>query len=90
MSEHTPGPWVTKGFRIWELAKFGQSRTGIVAQTSIAWRTSKETEANANLLAAAPDLLKALQDLAAKDHPPEYAPEVVRAGNVITKALGHD
>lgn len=60
---HTPGPWVTKGFKIWEERKFVQGRAGIVGEASISWHDSKTTEANARLIAAAPDLLQALEDL---------------------------
>jgi len=59
---HTPGPWVTKGFKIWEERKFGQARAGIVGEASLPWHDSETTEANARLIAAAPDLLEALRN----------------------------
>lgn len=61
MSGHTPGPWCRKGFKIWEQARFGQMRAGIVAEASLSWRDSATCNANARLIAAAPDLLEMLQ-----------------------------
>lgn len=63
MSTHTPGPWAIDGgsWRPWEGA------IGIVNPNSahhIAWTTSGElvpAEANARLIAAAPDMLEACQ-----------------------------
>jgi FMN phosphatase YigB (HAD superfamily) len=60
MEKHTPGPW--------ECGKFAHYFTDVVAvdgrrvaTATIAYRSSAEADANARLLAAAPDLLAALR-----------------------------
>ncbi|WP_127812463.1 hypothetical protein [Bordetella avium] len=60
-TKHTPGPWKC------QLAKSGSGRLQVSGprgeQIAILWRSSKETtEANARLIAAAPDLLEALEE----------------------------
>lgn len=66
MSKHTPGPWVAVGAMVenthdynpdicsCDLRSFGQENL---------WREYEETLANARLIAAAPDLLQAIQGL---------------------------
>lgn len=69
MSEttHTPGPWTRdgtpEGLRI--CAPFDQlgPRGVTVAEVSRAWKDDAEARADANLIAAAPDLLAALSRL---------------------------
>lgn len=57
-TKHTPGPWHTDGKDVWV-------ENGLnVDQASITRRV--DTEANARLIAAAPELLDALQMLANK------------------------
>lgn len=64
-SKHTPGPWkVThpKSGRV----QISHSRGGMVGhapQICAMWRSSDVTEANARLIAAAPELLEKLQQL---------------------------
>lgn len=54
---HTPGPWNTNGARV-------NSADGyFVADVSYARRRADEIFANANLIAAAPDLLAALESV---------------------------
>jgi hypothetical protein len=64
MSKHTPGPWYTAGtFRkVYVVAKEGE-REVIVANSEYACTSSNldEAEANARLIAAAPDLLEVLE-----------------------------
>lgn len=69
MRKHTPGPWVAKGSEV--LAHFlpynaitGDDSsqlcaTASIAQCAVSWLPSEQTEANANLIAAAPELLAA-------------------------------
>lgn len=45
---------------------------------------------DARLITAAPDLLEALKMLAACEHDPKYAREVILAGRAINKAEGND
>jgi len=57
-SKHTPGPWeASEGetYRRYDIEAVG----GIIAQTE---GDTETDEANANLIAAAPDMLKALKD----------------------------
>jgi hypothetical protein len=58
-TKHTPGPWVAKptGDTQWKVCHSG-SEFGIVCVTS-----QGNDKANAELIAAAPDLLRALKDL---------------------------
>ena len=57
MRAHTPGPWIVRGGNVIE----SLSRINVAK----AWMTDGEEEcANARLIAAAPDLLEALQDIA--------------------------
>ena len=69
MSKHTPGPWktVARNYPIadtgdydgcWEVLT-GDPKKPIVQ----IWGDSDEDEANARLIAAAPDLLEALRDM---------------------------
>lgn len=59
MSKHTPGPWYT-GTGIDDSDKVYQNGSG-VAVMSGAKRYQAERDANAKLIAAAPDLLEALE-----------------------------
>ena len=72
--KHTPGPWlihkprhcdgdlwiqVLKG--AWDITSNGASEKGVIADAKYSAMTDEENEANARLIAAAPDLLEALQ-----------------------------
>lgn len=62
MSKHTDGPWALKG---WTASDFyGWSIT--CDQTVTLTAESAESEANAYLIAAAPELLEALEDAASR------------------------
>jgi hypothetical protein len=57
-AKHTPGPWEAdngEGYSIWSI----YGRTSLIAQ---AIGDSAETDANAHLIAAAPELLDALKE----------------------------
>ena len=67
MSKHTPGPWVVVG----RLTKYVEARLvgGLIQEVAACGPTmadegyGQQQEANARLIAAAPDLLEALQDV---------------------------
>lgn len=67
MSRHTPGPWqVHNGYRVYAPAKLvgenrGQYFEVAICGTDYASGNLAETDANARLIAAAPDLLAACQ-----------------------------
>ena len=68
MSEHTPGPWQidpaeqhdTSGSRIFKVCN-AKPYGGLIADVSAWWVDTQSAEANARLIAAAPELLKALK-----------------------------
>ena len=79
-SNHTPGPWHTQGCTIYAAGNR-------IAQT---WDTcddfpTPEMEADARLIASAPDLLRALERLA---HPMADDEDLDYARAVIAKAKG--
>ena len=86
MTEHTPGPW-----KIYE--HYGvkvRGRSFPVAHCPVVG-TNGEHEANARLIAAAPDMLAALQDLATWVDPNENVEDVAplnKARDAIDEALG--
>ncbi len=85
MSAHTPGPWTAveheqaSGERgwwsvlrgAWDISHNQAAKPGVVADCQYSAMTPEENEANARLIAAAPDLLAALERIAAWD--PEAA-----------------
>ena len=92
MSElkHTPGPWsvVANGGHSYTIRG---SRNEAICDTSI-WLHSdphSESRANAHLIAAAPDLLEALEDLLTIcDGDPDEPDEIGWARAAIAKAKG--
>lgn len=58
-TNHTPGPWRVSGYRLAVLAELNGIKV-VIADCNRTLGYS-ESEANARLLAAAPDLLEALQ-----------------------------
>ena len=67
MSKHTPGPWVVYGNGIFPKGKSSNIATASIMNFELnhdgTQKPCKEMEANANLIAAAPDLLAALNRL---------------------------
>lgn len=59
MSKHTPGPWAQNGTRIESEHEHGWANDGWI----LAGCEGPDAKANARLMAAAPDLLKALREL---------------------------
>lgn len=71
-TKHTPGPWEVGGqaFRViahfdglgfWEIAN--AAPTKIVGESGMTYDAGGDVEANARLIAAAPDLLEALEEI---------------------------
>ena len=107
MSKHTPGPWKFEiawaGFSAIR-GRDGQLIFGVAAGSDDERRLEPEIEANAHLIAAAPDLLEALEDLrpildAFERGQTRYAdlmgeadlvPEITKARAAIAKAKGKD
>lgn len=98
MSAHTPGPWKLDGVMAMDSPLWIVSIPGEQARIEIA-DYSSESEANARLIAAAPDLLEALEDMvfladgamaAANRDGAEYRPdeELRDAKAAIAKARG--
>lgn len=91
MSKHTPGPWTHEGQGdITGIEDNGFGR-GPVDVCSVYLRTVEgRHEANARLIAAAPDLLAALNTWLAQYSAEEYedCPEVVQTRAAIAKATG--
>ena len=56
VSKWTKGPWRAEGGRIYE----GSSKK-VIAEVNIAWRSTDEMEANARLIAEAPNITEALR-----------------------------
>ena len=65
MSEHTPGPWSVAVDRWWAVVSIGDYKT--VASAAGPARGFKEEAANARLIAAAPDMLEALEWIRSMD-----------------------
>ena len=98
-TEHTPGPWGWQvnvndtGYAIGFLARDGQAENTLIAKTP---GISNEDEANARLMASAPDLLERrdalLEALEAVmqvvDQYPFDEPEFEQAHAAIAKARG--
>jgi hypothetical protein len=67
MSKHTPGPWTHAGYArsmAFRVTKTPDDATGDVCNVlaGLAAKTNEEVEANARLIAAAPELLSALKE----------------------------
>lgn len=82
MSKHTPGPWLTDGRSV-----FAMEQKQICEVPAKGIRSGKVDVANARLIAAVPELLKAL-----KDAHPHIADDTLRTriGNLIAKAEGSE
>lgn len=60
MSKHTPGPWMVEGCTVYALNDDGYNRFSALVQD--AHTPVDELEANARLIAAAPELLSLLKE----------------------------
>lgn len=94
MSTHTPGPWSVEIDHLTQVHEFIRAyQEGEMFDIASLSDDTKDIEANARLIAAAPDLLAALDDLLSYlegyDHDyPEAAPKFDRARAAIAKAQG--
>lgn len=90
MNNHTPGPWIAKQAHINTMLIYSEDHTPIAE----VWTHGPncEREANANLIAAAPDLLEALGqviELAWRDHKTEEEQALLeQTDRLIAKAKG--
>lgn len=95
MTKYTPGPWEVIhdiGIKVHRSEPIPKGARYAVAQVGVG-RGDPQDEANARLIAAAPDLLEALKELADADphlaENPRYgAPVYARAYAAIKKAEG--
>jgi len=84
MPEHTPGPWkLTRAFGINEWSISGKLYAGRFIGTA---RNQQEAEANARLVAAAPELLETLKEVIRLSD--RKVDEWDRAKEAIAKAEG--
>lgn len=95
---HTPGPWTAKanGYKGWEFkggylglivgADGFEVFAGPASFHALRGRTPKEAEANARLIAAAPEMLAALKDILGFLRRSGYNTDLVKS--VIDKAEG--
>ena len=105
MSEHTPGPWEREslpGEYDTGIRAHGENVSGYVAFLNTRWehkQQQQEQEANARLIAAAPDLLEACKALPEfnvynadaadfKDHAAEFISAMMLAQSAIARAEG--
>lgn len=84
MGKHTPGPWRYTPWHIEEGNPTVRAPEGwLICETS--------SDANARLIAAAPDLLEALRDaLCALECCGKDYPAATKARAAIAKAVGHE
>lgn len=90
-TKHTPGPWMIAGKTVYALNEDGYNRFSALVQDA----HTKESElvANARLIAAAPELLEALQMLTDHVNRYIYGDDDVLVSNAryaIRKALGEE
>jgi len=82
MKTHTPGPWRTTGLNV-------RAGDALICYATNHWADDEtpesERQANANLIAAAPELLDALERLA---HPMADDEDLDYAREIIAKAKG--
>lgn len=98
--KYTPGPWKIsghKGLFVEPLGvqschnEWGSNGNSIIGQSEIyTKRTIKEAQANARLMAAAPDLLEALEQIADDKGNADFTINEIKqiAQNAIAKAKG--
>lgn len=82
---HTPGPWklLYNGSLVQDIGQ--QLHLGTFSESAGLGTAAKD---NAALIAAAPDLLQALELLLIMIDAPADDPDIVRARNAVTKAKG--
>ena len=93
---HTPGPWTVdpKTLAVYAPDRHGHAAAVLVADCDCSWLLANEIRANAALVAAAPDLLAALQalvgeaDLGEIDHDDSTRALLAQARAAIARATG--
>lgn len=88
MNKHTPGPW-TVGTKTWSSHVIAPSKFGPHPLAVFSGRGRDEDDANAQLTAAAPDLLEALEDLLAQVGRSD-AIDTDKAREAVRKARGEE
>lgn len=83
--KHTPGPWHRNIAPATKYNTIFAGKNTHVARLAVDGLSADEVEANCNLIAAAPDLLAALQRLV---HPMADDTDLENALDVITRATG--
>ena len=94
MSKHTPGPWARRPGTLSVQGGDGKLVANALSGTmqrvadGPALRSRQEAEANAALVAAAPELLAALQAILEVDHPDaDFSRMVERAKRIARNAI---
>ena len=87
-TRHTPGPWVADGRRDDDGAWYVRAPSGVVAELD-----GRDAVANGRLIAAAPEMLAALEAVLGDDHDcvsaaPAYCLECSAARAAVAKARG--
>jgi hypothetical protein len=67
IAKHTPGPWEARTFLVRGGVRMSDTICHVGSSTSLPPNRSHETEANARLIAAAPDMLAALKAMVLND-----------------------
>jgi len=79
-AKHTPGPWKAEGFGIWSCVNGENRRVACTeydkGEGAYKVRTEAEAVANARLIAAAPELVKALENLVEDCCKPQHLQEI--------------
>lgn len=87
MSKHTPGPWQVNHSDPTQVCDTDGEQRGCAPLALAVGETIKERTANARLIAAAPDLLEALQELLeAEVLGFDLVPPQIKARDAIAKA----
>ena len=93
--KHTPGPWLYSEHLIYPCGAYGEDKLVKHGSKSVAMvratGNAEETEANAKLIAAAPELLEALQDcrdILTDVFKNSKRAAIIRADAAIQKATG--
>ena len=92
MSKHTPGPWRVKIYKPYRTEAIIVNDDGEIASVDLACMPG--AEADAHLIAAAPDMLEALEAIApmlphgAVDNDPQWAAAIIAVRAAIKTARG--
>lgn len=87
IKKHTPGPWEVKKYET-RTSVVGADGTKVLSITNQYFKG--ETEANARLIAAAPDLLEELENIIFHLYDSVYWYDFEKTKQIISKATGQD